>query len=133
MIRPGEDDTGSYVWFKTKLDLVADEAISPFQLAAAMTDMTLGSQMSAARRRAAKASGGGALPAPGARMINVDSTSYWERPFAGDWLGMRPSSISERDGIGTASAVLYDAAGRVGTSTSSALLADGPNKPGIQL
>ena len=133
VVRPGRDHMGSYVWVKTKLDLVADEAISPFQLAAAMTDMTLGSQMAAARRRAAKASGGGALPALGARMINADSTSYWERPFTGDWLGMRPSLISERDGVGTASAVLYDAAGRVGTSMSSALIADRANKPGVRI
>ena len=122
MARSGVDDAGPYVWMTTKLDLVAGEAISPFQRAAAMTDMTLGTQMRMAARRRAKASAGDALPAMGALMINTDTTSYWERPFTGDWLGMRPSLITERDGIGTAEAVLYDTAGRVGTSTQSALV-----------
>ncbi len=120
--RSGADDAGPYVWMTTKLDLVAGEAISPLQRAAAMTDMTLGFQMRMAARRRAKASAADEPPAMGALMINADTTSYWERPFTGDWLGMRPSLITERDGIGTAEAVLYDAAGRVGTSTQSALV-----------
>lgn len=120
--RAGADDTGPYVWLTTKLDLVAGEAISPLQRAAAMTDMTLGSQMRMAARRRAKTSAKHEPPTIGALMINADTTSYWERPFIGDWLGMRPSLITERDGIGTAEAVLYDAAGRVGTSTQSALV-----------
>ena len=118
----GVDAAGPYVWLTTKLDLVAGEPISPLQRAAAMTDMTLGSQMRMAVRRRAKASAEDEPPTLGALMINADTTSYWERPFNGDWLGMRPSLITERDGIGTAEAVLYDAAGRVGTSTQSALV-----------
>lgn len=120
--RSGADDAGPYVWMTTKLGLVAGEAISPLQRAAAMTDMTLGFQMRMAARRRAKASAEDEPPTMGALMINADTTSYWERPFTGDWLGMRPSLITERDGIGTAQAVLYDAAGRVGTSTQSALV-----------
>lgn len=81
-------------------------------------DVWLGVRMDVERIRAL-ASGENDMPA---LSINVDSTSYWERPFTGEWLGMRPSVISQRDGIATVSNVLYDASGRVGTSTSSALI-----------
>ena len=118
--RHGADDAGRYLWARMKQDLVAGEATSPFQMAAAMMDVIYGwgVRMDVERIRAL-ASGENDMPA---LSINVDSTSYWERPFTGEWLGMRPSVISQRDGIATVSNVLYDASGRVGTSTSSALI-----------
>ena len=87
-----------------ELGLVA-VATSPFQMAVAMMDMTLGSglRMEAARKKALALSDH-AIPA---LSINVDSTSYWERPFTGEWLGMRPSVISQKDGITTVSSILY--------------------------
>ena len=118
--RPGIDDTGRFVWMRMELGLVAGEPTSPFQMAVAMMDMTLGSglRMEAAGKQAL-ALGDHAIPA---LSINVDSTSYWERPFTGEWLGMRPSVISQKDGITTVSNVLYSKSGRVGTAMSSGLI-----------
>ena len=118
--RPGVDDTRRYVWMRMELGLVAGEPTSPFQMAVAMMDMTLGSglRMEAARKKAL-ALGDHAIPA---LSINVDSTSYWERPFTGEWLGMRPSVISQKDGITTVSNILYSKSGRVGTAMASGLI-----------
>ena len=123
----GVDDAGRYVWARMKQDLVAGEATSPFQKAAAMMDVIYGwgARMEVARIRA-QDSGKHAMPA---LSINVDSTSYWERPFTGEWLGMRPSVISQQDGIALVSNVLYDEVGRVGTSTASALNQGKPKTP----
>lgn len=118
--RPGIDDTGRFVWMRMELGLVAGEPTSPFQMAVAMMDMTRGSglRMEAAGKQAL-ALGDHAIPA---LSINVDSTSYWERPFTGEWLGMRPSVISQKDGITTVSNVRYSKSGRVGTAMSSGLI-----------
>lgn len=119
-VRVGTDDAGPFAWMTTGLDLVAGEEITPLQRGTALTDMTLGSQMRMAfRRRAAGETGDRART--GSLMINTDTTVYWERPFVGDSLGLRPALINETDGIGTAEAVLYDRAGRVGRSLQSAL------------
>jgi len=119
-IRPGADEAGPYIWMTTSLQLVDGEPMSPLQRATALTDMTLGSQMRMVQGRRHEAGANtGAMPA---FMINTDTTVYWERPFVGDQLGLRPSLITENDGIGTAEAVLYDARGRVGRSLQSALV-----------
>lgn len=115
--RSGVDDAGPFVWMTASIDLVKGEAISSFQRASALTDMTLGSQMRMAYRRGSGRPRGG-----GAFMINTDTTAYWERPFEGDHLGLRTALISEENGIGTAEAILYDSRGRVGRSLQSALV-----------
>ncbi len=121
-IRAGTDAAGPFVWMTTALDLVAGEAISPLQRACALTDMTLGTQMRMAARRRANADPGEATPPVGALMINTDTTAYWERPFVGTSLALRPSLITETNGVGTAEAILYDQDGRVGRSLQSALV-----------
>lgn len=121
-IRPGIDGGGPYVWMTTPLDLVDGESISAFQRASALTDMTLGSQMRMAIRRREAATAGEPRPTTGGLMINTDTTVYWERPFVGAHLGLRPQFLSERDGIGAAEAILFDAEGRVGRATQAALL-----------
>lgn len=121
-IRSGVDDAGPFAWITTGLDLVRGEEITPLQRASALTDMTLGSQMRLALRRRDDARPGDPVPQTGGLMINTDTTVYWERPCTGEWLCLRPSLISEHDGIGTAEAILYDVDGRVGRSLQSALL-----------
>ncbi|MDG2306375.1 MAG: thioesterase family protein [Candidatus Binatia bacterium] len=118
----GLDEAGPFVWMTTPLDLVTGETISPLQRATALTDMTLGTQMRMTVRGRAAAKPGETPPPAGALMINTDTTVYWERPFVGDDLGLRPSLITESDGIGTAEAILYDANGRVGRSLQTALV-----------
>jgi len=119
-IRPGLDEAGPFVWMTTSLDLVADEPISPLQRAAMLTDMTLGIQMRMARERA-RVAPGDPRSTLGSLMINTDTTIYLERPVVGGHLAMRPTLLAQRNGIGTAEVILYDADGRVGRSLQSAL------------
>ena len=126
-IRSGRDDHGGYIWITTPLALVAGESISDLQRASALTDMTLGSQMRMAAHQRATEDPEAFKAARPFLLINTDTTIYWERPFVGRALGLRPALLTEDRGIGAAEAILYDERGRVGRSLQSALL-QSPNQ-----
>ena len=120
IVRSGADEVGPFVWLSTPLSLVEGEPITDLQRATTLTDMTLGCHLRmTARERQHKPEEPGRLPR--VMMINTDTTIYWERPVQGEFLGMRPALLTQERGIATAEVVLYDASGRVGRATQSAL------------
>jgi hypothetical protein len=110
-VRTARDAHGPIAWLTTPLDLVAGEPTSPQVRFGALSDMTFAMAGRLALR---------VRPVEGApvqmRFINADITIYRERTPQGDWLGMRPATVSERAGIGIVEVVQFDSAGRIGRS-----------------
>jgi len=108
-VRTARDAQGPVVWLTTPLDLVAGEPTSPQVRFGALSDMTFAMAGRLALR---------IRPVEGAavqmRFINADITIYRERIPEGDWLGLRPVTLSERAGIGIAEVEQFDHSGRIG-------------------
>ena len=102
-------DSRPAAWVRLPMPLVDDIPASPFQRAAALSD--LGNTLaSTARRR------GRAEPP---RFINADNSLYLTRSPEGEWLCLQTHLIEEHEGIGLEAVVLYDEEGRVGRSLSA--------------
>ena len=118
-VRTARDAHGPIAWLTTPLELVAGEPTSPQVRFGALSDMTfaVAGRLSLQIR-----------PVEGAavqmRFINADITLYRERIPEGDWLGLRPVTLSNRAGIGIAEVEQFDQTGRIGRSLQ-ALVANG--------
>jgi hypothetical protein len=109
--RIGRDEYGLAAWITTPLTLVAGETTSPQVRFGMLSDLTFAIGGHLFLRHS-----GEARPELGMRFINADITIYRERAPEGEWLGYRPSLISNEAGVGLAEVVQFDRAGRIGRS-----------------
>jgi hypothetical protein len=118
--RIGRDELGLAAWITTPLTLVAGEPTSPQVRFGMLSDLTFAIGGHLFLRHAGEAPRDAST-----RFINADITIYRERTPEGEWLGYRPSLISNRAGVGIAEVVQFDRAGRIGRSLQ-ALVAQTP-------
>jgi hypothetical protein len=119
-IRMARATEGPLAWIRTPLDVLEGEATSPFERAAAVSDLCFGLAGRTLLRR-----GWHEARAVRTRFINVDTTLYFEREPEGEWFAMRPTVLSDDRGIGLAEVATYDARGRYGR-VLQAMLANDP-------
>lgn len=109
-VRGWPDQRGPGVcWFRLKVSTIAGEENSPLVRVAAAADF------------------GNGISSPlgwdeGWTFINPDLTVYLHRLPEGEWVGLDALTVPEPEGVGTAEAVLFDRAGRIGRSVQSLLL-----------
>ncbi|MEA2171372.1 MAG: hypothetical protein QOF76_4672 [Solirubrobacteraceae bacterium] len=96
-------------WSRLKVALVAGEPATPLQHLITMTDAASGASR--------------VLDFNDYVFANVDLNLVLERPPAGEWMGMDAVTTLGPEGAGAANATLYDATGRVGTSSAALLVA----------
>ncbi|MBI2761713.1 MAG: thioesterase family protein [Chloroflexi bacterium] len=105
---PRADAIGpAFAWIRVPVPFVAGEATSPLVHIASISDF--GSAFS------------GMSTPGGSSYINADITLYLHRLPAGDWIGLQAERRAEPNGLGVASAVLYDADGPVGRTAHAQL------------
>lgn len=112
--RPGDKRPAG--WLRIPMPLVRGEELTPFQRAAALSDLGNALAGLAARRERGTYS----------PFINADNNLYLTRMPQGEWLGLQLHLREEHEGIGIVATVLYDERGRVGRSVSTRLV----NVPG---
>lgn len=95
-------------WFALRVPIVAGEAPSPWQRAAAAADF--GNGISAE------------LPFGSATFINPDLTVELVRPPRGRWVGVDAHTRFGSPGIGWAQSALWDEQGRIGTALQTLLV-----------
>ena len=98
-------------WLRAPARLVEGENWTPFQRAAAISD--LGNALASARIRT---QGEAAMT-----FINTDSTLYLSRLPVGDWIRLSCDHLEDRDGIGLVSVVHHDECGRFGRTVQARL------------
>lgn len=100
---------GPAAWMRLPSPLVDGAPCTPFERAAALTD--LGNAIaSVARGRTAEAH----VP-----YINPDATLYLEREPESEWLALVPTSLSETNGVGLVAIALFDERGPIGRAAST--------------
>ncbi len=95
-------------WFRLRGPLVADEPLSPFELAAAAGDFGNGI--------ASELSWGEHV------FINPDLTLYIERAPRGEWVALQSEMRVGPGSVAVAESVLWDEAGRIGRATQALLV-----------
>jgi len=110
-VRTARDAHGPVAWLTTPLELVAGEPTSPQVRFGALSDMTFA--MAGRLSLRIRAVEGAQVQM---RFINADITIYRERAPEGSWLGLRPTTLSQRAGIGIAEVEQFDETGRIGRS-----------------
>lgn len=95
-------------WFRLKVDLVEGETLSPFQLAAVMSDLSNGNSQ--------------ALDPKRWLYVNPDTTLYMHRLPDGEWVGMRSWADQVSTGVGVNESAVYDLKGRFGHVNQAQLI-----------
>jgi hypothetical protein len=110
-IRRAAGEVGSgrvAAWFRLRRPVVAGEAPTPLQRAVAAADFANGLSW--------------VLPFDEYTFVNCDLTVHLEREPAGEWIALDARTDVGDAGAGVASAVLFDARGRVGTAAQALFL-----------
>jgi hypothetical protein len=97
------------IWMKTQHPVVADEAPSPFQRIAPLSDCGNGISYNATVEATS--------------FVNADLTLSLHREPVGDWFASRSVSHWQSSGIGLADSELFDVRGAGGRATQSLILA----------
>jgi hypothetical protein len=103
---PREEGAAPVSWFKIPFPMIEGEKLTPLVRLAATCDFVHGST---------------AGPANGLTFVNVDSTISIQRLPAGEWICLQAQQSYEANGIGVASALIWDEQGFVGRSTQTIL------------
>jgi len=110
-IRGGFVEPGpAVVWMRSRVPVVAGEALSPLQRVLVVADSGNGVSATLDWRRFL--------------FINVDLTVYLHRLPAGEWVCLDAVTTPEADGIGLADTVLSDEGGRIGRALQTLLVAE---------